>query len=124
MDKEELKRAVSAGVSSLASSLSTLGWISSGPGALLGFRFKRSFLTPVSVTTMGSMVGAWGGGVEGMPVLSSNSSAVYSAGGLKADLNWQLSASAFSMGERTSFPFTLSGDTPVSSVFFILLASK
>ena len=87
MERDDLKRVVKAGASSLASSLRTLGWSPSGPGALLGFRFCRSFLTPVSVTAMGSMEGARGGGIGGIPVLSSNSCSVYTVGGLNTDLN-------------------------------------
>ena len=67
---------VSVAASSSANSRSTLGLIPSSPPVLCGFRFFKSFFTPSQVMMMLSMAGIFGSVI---PVLRSNSSAVYSA---------------------------------------------
>ena len=56
-DREDLKRAVSAGAISLASSFSTRGRMPSRPQALCGFRFCSNVVTPRSEISVSSMVG-------------------------------------------------------------------
>ena len=51
------KRCANTGPNSFANSFRTLGWSSSGPKALDGFRPLRSFVTPSFVTTLLSMNG-------------------------------------------------------------------
>ena len=52
------KRFENTGSNYVTNSFRTLGWSSSGPKALEGFKPLRSFVTPSLVTTMSSMDGA------------------------------------------------------------------
>ena len=52
------KRCANTGPIFFANSFRTLGWSSSGPKALEGFRLLRSFVTPSFVTIISSMNGA------------------------------------------------------------------
>jgi hypothetical protein len=47
---------VKIGAISVASSLSTLGLISSGPAALFGFKFRRSLAMPSQVMVISGIV--------------------------------------------------------------------
>ena len=75
------------GDSSLASSFIICGLILSGPEALCGFKFCRSFSTPGSVMSNSPMSGycGWGFG-RGL-----------SSSLVKTDLNWSFRISAFFM---------------------------
>ena len=73
---------VRAGASSSASSLNTLGLMPSGPPALYGLRSSISFFTHCSDILISSIAGM---PLSAIPVLSSNSSAVYCLPSPKTD---------------------------------------
>ena len=103
------KRWAITGPNSVASSFRNLGWSSSGPKALEGFKALRSLITLSLETTISSMKGA---------VLSRSGTWVYSFL-LNTSVNWPLNSSAFSRSDwATPFPFFLfRGEMPWVSFF-------
>ena len=83
------KRSANTGPNSVASSFRTLGWSSSGPKALEGFKPLRSLITPSLEITISFMKGA---------DLSRSGTWVCSFL-LNASVNWPLSSSAFSRSD-------------------------
>ena len=83
------KRWAKTGPNSVASSFRTLGWSSSGPKALEGFKPLRSLVTPSFETTMSSMKGA---------DLLRNGTSIWSLL-LNTSINWPINSSACSISE-------------------------
>ena len=107
------KRWANTGSNSVASSFRTLGWSSSGPKALEGFKPLRSLITPSLEITASFMKGA---------DLSRNGTWVCSFL-LNTSVNWPLNSSAFSRSDwATPFPFFLFRDgIPWVSFFWLLM---
>ena len=83
------KRWAKTGPNSVASPFRTLGWSSSGPKALEGFKPLRSLVTPSFETTMSSMKGA-------DPLR--NGTSIWSLL-LNTSVNWPLNSPACSVSE-------------------------
>ena len=98
---------------SVASSFRTLGWSSSGPKALEGFKPLRSLVTPSFETTMSSMKGA---------DLLRNGTSIWSLL-LNTSVNWPLNSSACSISEAVIPvpPLLLRGGISWLSFFWLLL---
>ena len=107
------KRWANTGPNSVASSFRTLGWSSSDPKALKGFKPLRSLITPSLEITISFMKGA---------DLSRSGTWVCSFL-LNTSVNWPLNSSAFSRSDwATSFPFFLfRGGIPWVSFFWLLM---
>ena len=107
------KRWANTGPNSVARSFMTLGWSSSGPKALEGFKPLRSLVTPSLETTISSMKGA---------DLSKNGTWVCSFL-LSKSVYWLLNSSVFSWSDcATPFPFLLfRGGIHWVSFFLLLL---
>ena len=107
------KRWANTGPNSVASSFRTLGWSSSGPKALEGFKPLRSLNTPSLETAISFMKGA---------DLSRSGTWVCSFL-LNTSVNWPLNSSAFSRSDwATPFPFFLfRGGIPWVSFFWLLM---
>ena len=97
----------------VASSFRTLGWSSSGPKALEGFKPLGSLITPSLETAISFMKGA---------DLSRSGTWVCSFL-LNTSVNWPLNSSAFSRSDwATPFPFFLfRGGIPWVSFFWLLM---
>ena len=94
------KRWANTGPNFVASSFRTLGWSSSGPKALEGFKPLRSLITPSLETAIPLMKGE---------DLSRSGTSVCSFL-LNTSVNWPLNSSAFSRSDwATPFPFFLFG---------------
>ena len=107
------KRWANTGPNSVASSFRTLGWSSSGPKALEGFKPLRSLITPSLETAISFMKGA---------DLSRSGTWVCSFL-LNSSVNWPLNSSAFSRSDwATPFPFFIfRGGIPWVSFFWLLM---
>ena len=91
------------GAISVASSLSILGLISSGPEALLGLRPFSILRTPGSVMLISGRIGKTG--LEGSSWFCFRSF-------VNTDLNWLFNISAFLAGSEWRIPWSLSGEIP------------
>ena len=107
------KRWANTGPKSVASSFRTLGWSSSGPKALEGFKPLRSLITPSLETAISFMKGA---------DLSRSGTWVCSFL-LNISVNWPLNSSAFSRSDwAIPFPvFLFRGGIPWVSFFWLLM---
>ena len=116
---EQLYSVVKIGAISVASSLSTLGLISSGPAALFGFKFRRSLAMPSQVMVISGIV--WYFDFIDNLQLDSNSLSVILSIFENTDLNWSFKTFALGMGSVINLPSCFNDEIPWWSVFLCLI---
>ena len=110
--KDCVKKAPSAGASSVAVSFKNLAGTQSGPDALLGFKSCSSFSIHSDVIVSSSMDGNLSPFRVGIAFPSS---------WVKTDVNWSFKIFALSILSLNNTPSRLSGDIPTLSCFLALM---
>ena len=114
---EKIYSVVKIGAISVASSLSTLGLISSGSAALFGFKFRRSLAMPSQVMVISGIV--WYFDFTDNLQLDSNSLSVILSIFENTDLNWSFKTFALGMGSVINLPSCFNDEIPWWSLFFM-----